>query len=321
MQEFSFISKLLSPLTFNNKEALGLKDDAAIIPSKPGYDIVITKDMIAEGTHFFKGDDPKNLAKKLLRVNISDLAAKGATPYCCFLSIALPKNISEKWLKDFSSSLKEDLNLYGLFLSGGDTIAHNGNLVLSLTALGLIKKNKTILRSGAKEGDLIFVTGNIGDSYLGLQILKGDLQTTKKNCELLVSRYHLPQPRIQIGKKLVNIASSAVDISDGLIADLEHICECSEAAAIINLNDIPLSTMARDITKKHPNLLLNIISGGDDYEILFTASQDKFKQIKQLSKSSGIPIIKIGSITKGKNIRLLDDNGKEIEIKNKGYEH
>ena len=169
MNEFSFINQFLTPLTFGNPEAISLTDDAAIIPNKPGYNLIITKDAIAEGTHFFKNDDPYLLAKKLLRVNISDLAAKGAEPYCCFMAMALPKNTSTEWLKKFTEGLKDDLGNFGCFLAGGDTTSHDGGLVLSLTALGYAPNGKAILRKGAKVGDLIFVTGTIGDSYLGLQ--------------------------------------------------------------------------------------------------------------------------------------------------------
>ena len=322
MDEFSFIEKYLSPLAFGKAEAVSLKDDAAIIPQKPGYDIVITKDAIAEGTHFFKNDSPYNIAKKLLRVNISDLAAKGAIPYCCFLALVLPRNLDEEWLAEFTASLKDDLQEFGCFLAGGDTTSHDGGLVLTLTALGHVPTGKAILRSGAAVGDLIFATGTIGDSHLGLQLILGkytDLSIASK--EFLINRYNIPQPRTGIGTELLNIASSATDISDGLLADLQNICNCSKLSAALPLKSIPFSKAAKEAIKLHPELQLSALSGGDDYELLFTAPPSMQDKILEISQKSDIHITKIGEIRSGSGIRLLDKAGREITVDKKGYRH
>ena len=321
MNEFSFIKNLLSPLTFGNGEALGLNDDAAIIPNKEGCELVITKDAMAEGTHFFKGDDPYILAKKILRVNISDLAAKGATPYCCFLALTLPNNTDNIWLEKFSEGLKEDLSRFNCFLAGGDTTSHNGRLVISLTTLGHIAAGKAILRSGAKENDLIYTTGTIGDSYLGLNILQGNFSyLPQKAKDFVISRYHLPQPRIEAAKELANIATSSIDISDGLIADLQHICDCSGIGAEITLDNIPFSDAAEEISEDS-NFKLKAITGGDDYELLFTTTPNMEAKIKLISKQTKTKITKIGKITNGNTVTLLDKNKNIIPVINSGYQH
>lgn len=322
MDEFSFIERYLSPLTFGKSEALSLQDDAAIIPCRPGYDTIITKDAIAEGTHFFKDDSPYDIARKLVRVNISDLAAKGATPYCCFLALILPNNSNEKWLQEFTSGLKNDLEEFGCFLAGGDTTAHNGGLVLTLTALGHVPTGKTILRKGAVSGDIIFTTGTIGDSYLGLEILKGNYKILSRQAkEYSQKRYFIPEPRINIGKELLNIATSAADISDGLLADLENICKASNVGAEITLSKIPFSSAALEAINIDNNFLIKAIAGGDDYELIFTAPAHMENKISEISQKTGIKITKIGKITAGYGVKTIGDNNQSIVINNKGYRH
>lgn len=319
MDEFSFIEKYLQPLTFGKGDALNLKDDAAIIPNKPGYDTVITKDAIAQGTHFFKGDNPAKLAQKLLRVNISDLAAKGASPYCCFLALVLPKHTNEAWLEEFAEGLNNDLKEFGCFLGGGDTVVHDGPLVLSLTAIGHVPNGQAILRSGADVGDVIFVTGTIGDSYIGLQHIKNaGILAVNQN---YTDRYYLPQPRLSVGLQLQNIASSCIDVSDGLLADLTHICGCSKVGAEIELCKLPLSLMGEEATNSDKIFPLKAISGGDDYELLFTSPARNINQIKEISRKTGVRITKIGKITPGNSVDVLDGSGNKVEAKNYGYKH
>lgn len=318
MDEFSFIEKYLAQLTFGNKEALFLKDDAAIFSPQAGYDFVITKDALVEGTHFFKNDDPYLLAKKLLRVNISDLAAKGATPYCCFLALILPKNTSEEWLKGFASGLRDDLSEFGCFLAGGDTTSHEGALALSLTIIGLVPSGKAILRSGAKNGDSVYVTGTIGDSYLGL--VSASVNSTNASTST-TSRYYLPQPRPNIGKLLSDIASACIDVSDGLLADLSHICECSEVGAEISINKVPFSEDVTNSIKTDSEFAIKAITGGDDYELLFTAPAGIEEKIAEISNQASAPITKIGVIKIGSAVVVLDKHGNEIVIDKLGYKH
>lgn len=316
MDEFSFIEKYLSPLTFGKKEALGLKDDAALLPSKPGFDLVITKDALVESTHFFKGDEPYFLAKKLLRVNLSDLAAKGAEGYCCFLALVLPRDVKGDWFAAFASGLKDDMEKFGVFLAGGDTTSHDGPLALSLTAIGLVPSGSAILRKGTKIGDGVFVTGTIGDSYLGLTRIgagnKHELDAT--------NRYYLPQPRMEVGKLLRGVASACADISDGLLADLGHICECSSSGAKVLLEDIPFSEEVRKEINTDSGFAIKAVTGGDDYELVFVAAPEKENDIIEISRKTGTAITKIGVITNGNKVKLLAD-GQEIEVNKFGYKH
>ncbi|MDB2415259.1 thiamine-phosphate kinase [Rickettsiales bacterium] len=320
MDEFSIIEKYFSPLASKYSGALGLKDDAAIVDIDPDYQIITTKDILIEGVHFFAKTDPALIAKKLLRVNLSDLAAMGAEPVGYLLGLALNKNTDEKWISEFSKGLKEDIDMYGGSLIGGDTTCHDGNIVLSLTALGKVKKGRAVLRSNAKIGDDIYVTGTIGDSYLGLNILN---QNIKKNDDYLVDRYHLPQARVKLSRKLHEIANSATDISDGLIADLGHICKSSNVGAKIYCKDVPLSDSAKSLIGDLDNFYEKILTGGDDYEIIFTSSKDKADLISNIGNSINLPIKKIGEIAEpDEKIKVLNLNGSEIKLdKAKGYQH
>lgn len=317
MDEFGIISKYFSPLAKNYSGALGLKDDAAIITPNTNNNIVVTKDAIVENVHFFKNDSAHDIALKLLGVNLSDLAAMGASPLAYLIGVILPKNTNQNWLEEFSASMADGIKQYGGALIGGDTVSHDGPLTLTLTAIGEIPLGKELKRSGAKEGDLVFVSGTIGDSYLGLQSIKGHVEAY----EYLQERYHKPIPRIEIGIKLREIASACIDISDGLVADLTHICESSGVGSEINLKNIPLSTHSRKIVDKNAGMLIKIINGGDDYELLFTCAAKKESEITNISKEVGIPIAKIGSITKGDKVTILDEAGSEIILQNGGYKH
>lgn len=311
MHEFDIIAKYFSPLA--GKYALGLTDDAAVITPRPGYDMVVTKDALASGTHFFANDTAVDIARKLIRVNVSDLAAMGAKPVAYFLALVLPKNTSESWISDFTSGIQADIEEFGGSLSGGDTVTHDGGVVASLTAIGEVKSGKAITRAGAKTGDGIFVSGTIGDSYIGLQILQKKLTARSKDEEAYFkSRYHIPQPRLELGKNLQGIATSCIDISDGLVADLSHICECSSAGAIIDIDKIPISY---GFTKTE-----ELITAGDDYELLFTAPCDKEGEIRKLSEKLSLPVSKIGVVTEGSSVTVMRGD-EEVKLENKGYSH
>ena len=306
MNEFEIIEKILTPLARGAKEALGLKDDAAIIAPKPGYDLVITKDAIIENVHFLPNTESGLIAKKLLRVNLSDMAAMGAKPRFALIAAMLNDSCDIKWLTAFASGLKEDLDKYDVSLIGGDTTKHDGVISFSMTLIGEVPNGKAIKRSGAKAGDTIFVTGTIGDSALGLRVLREELENWRT--EELVSRYNLPEPRIDIGLKLE--ANSAIDISDGLIADLNHICECSEVGAVIYIDKIPLSASARELLNQDSSLLEVILTGGDDYELLFTSKEETLPYATP-----------IGKIKKEGGIDIFDKKGEKITLSRYGYTH
>jgi len=316
MDEFVLIDKYFKPLSRGFGAALNLTDDAAIIKVPPGSELIITKDAVSEGLHFIGNENPALIARKLLRVNLSDLAAMGAKPLCYFLAVMLPANTPEAWIKGFVKGLSEDQKQFHIYLAGGDTISTHGIKSFSITALGTVIKGKALKRSGAKVGDIIYVSGTLGDSALGLLSLRA-----KRSNPELIQRYLLPQPRLALGQKLLGMANACMDISDGLVQDLGHICRASGIGATIYKDALPLSKPARKLIEKDKKLWDSVFSGGDDYELLFTVPKAKKYAIKKLSAALKLPLTKIGEITKGKDVKVLDRAGKTLEIKHKGFRH
>ena len=314
MNEFEIIKKCFAELTGGNKAALGLTDDAALIESDRTSDFVVTKDVLCEGTHFLKGTDAKLIASKLLRVNLSDLVAKGAKPYGYFLGLSIPRDTSDVWFIRFAAGLGQDIKIFGGDVLGGDTtsLPPKSNIVVSLTAIGKITKGGMVKRSGANHGDYLYVTGTIGDAYLGLLLLQGKIKTSDKRAEkYLINRYNFPEPRVDFTENFNKIASAAIDVSDGLIADLQHICDVSKIAAEIDLNSIPLSKAARFVIDENKINVMDLLSGGDDYEILFAASDNE-----KITNAT-----KIGQFIKGKpEVRVLSE-GKRLKVAKNGYRH
>ena len=253
--------------------ALGLLDDAATLTPPAGSDLVLTKDAIVGGVHFFPDDPADAVACKALRVNLSDLAAKGATAAGFLLALALPKSVTAGWLKAFARGLGEDAENYACPLLGGDTVRTPGPLTVSITALGFLPHGEMVQRHGAKPGDRIVVTGTIGDAALGLKLL-GDAKAAqrwkldKKMHAHLLGRYRLPQPRTAVAVMLRKHASAAMDVSDGLAGDLAKLCRVSAVGADIDVTRLPLSDAARRVLAVQPALIETILSGGDDYEIV-----------------------------------------------------
>jgi thiamine-monophosphate kinase len=305
MDEFSIIEKYFAPLAKDYPQAFGLKDDAAVFSPSLGCEIVLTKDAMVADVHFFANDKPEYIARKLVAVNVSDLAAMGAIPKAYLLALMLPKNTDENWIADFARGLAIAIKEFGGYIIGGDTVVHEGKLALSLTAIGEVPKGKALKKSGAKVGDKIYVSGNIGDSYLGLQILSGKLAMQS---HYLKNTYFLPNPKVKLGLQLLDIATSCTDISDGLIADLGHICKSSNVGAIIKAEQIPLSNEA----KKSGVSIEKLITGGDDYELLYTIPP-------HIHPPKGS--FYIGDICSDKNIIVLDKNLQPIDINGGGYSH
>lgn len=272
--EFGQIAALFRPLTRGAPEALDLLDDAAVIPSRPGFDLVVTKDALVEGVHFLSDDPPGLIARKLLRVNLSDLAAKGATPYGYFLATAWPKTFDWPMRQAFAEGLRIDGETYDLNLLGGDTVSIPGPLTVSVTMMGWVPAGRMIRRSGARAGDLVLVSGTIGDGGLGLMAARGELEDPGGE---LAARYRLPQPRLDLRERLLAHASAAADISDGLIADAGHIARASGLGLSLDLDRMPLSAAASrwlDGQDDRADGLRRLASFGDDYEIVCTASPD-----------------------------------------------
>ncbi len=346
--EFSIIAKYFKPLAAGFTGSLNLSDDAAIIAQLPDSELVITKDAISQGIHFIGNEPPELIAGKALRVNLSDLAAMGATPLCYFLALMLPKNTSEQWLEKFAGGLKQTQEEFNISLAGGDTTATEGSLSISITAIGTVPKGAGLKRSGAKAGDDIYVSGTLGDSALGLLSCQRRLASSSDSPidaslrwhdkDFFINRYLTPEPRIKLGEKLRGTATSAMDISDGLAQDLGHICTASNVGAIIYAEKIPISkchpALVAGSGENHTDLTYNTrprnecgvtiekaLTGGDDYELLFTAAADKRQFIAALAKPLNMPLTLIGQITQDKNIIILDKNNDILQLDKKGFAH
>ena len=313
--EKNLIEKYLLPLA-QNKESLFLKNDAAYFEKK---NLVISTDMMIEDKHFNKSTDPNLLAKKLVRINLSDIAAMGAVPEGIFLNIALPKSKAQLWLKNFTAGLKSDMKKFKLKLYGGD-LSSSDKIFLSLTILGKTNsychnKNYTKSNSG------IFVTGCIGDAGLGYELMSNDsiFNCSTKSKKRLIQKLLLPEPRLSAGKKLLNYAEFCTDISDGLLEELSSIAYQSNKQANIFLDKIPLSFESKELLMKNKRKVSDIweiiLSGGEDYELLFCLSnkQELDKKFKGISK--------IGYFSRGRGVRIFDSEGKEFKTKKFGFSH
>jgi thiamine-monophosphate kinase len=318
--EFERIARFFAPLA--GPGALGLLDDAALIDPPPGRQLVVTADAIVAGVHFLAADPPDLVARKLLRVNLSDLAAMGATPLYYLLTTSLPEACDEDWLAGFAAGLAADQSEFRVSLLGGDSVATPGPATLSLTAIGSVAPGRAVRRNGAVAGDTVYVTGTIGDAALGLAVLTGALEIADAGeRDFLADRYRLPQPRLATGTALPGIAHAMQDVSDGLVADLGHICAVSGVAGVIEGDAVPLSPAARHALDRDPGLLARILAGGDDYELLFTSSGDNAAAIAALARPPGSPITPIGRIVAGSGVRVLDRAGRDIALATPGFRH
>ena len=266
--EFSEIERLFRPLTGGAAGAFDLLDDAAVVPQRPGFDLVVTKDAIVEGVHFPKGEQPDLIARKLLRVNLSDLAAKAAEPFGCFLAVAWPAGFGARQREAFARGLGEDLRAFGVALLGGDTVSTPGPFTASLTALGWVPEGRMVRRAGARAGDRLAVSGTIGDGALGLAAVRGEIEDPEG---WLAERYRLPTPRLDLREALRDRALAAADVSDGLVADAGHIAGASGVGLRLDLDAMPLSPAARawlDGQADRAAALVRLATGGDDYEVV-----------------------------------------------------
>jgi len=318
LSEFSIIEKFFAPLTDKDPLAFALKDDAAIIHPARGMDLVVTVDGMVAGIHFLQDDPPEEIARKLLRVNMSDLAAKGAEPLSYVLTCAWPRNHSADWIERFAQGLAKDQQCFGVHLIGGDTVATEGPLTLSLTAFGQVRAGQMIKRSGALPGDLVYVSGSIGGGAAGLRVARGELsEIDEAGRGVLLQHYRLPEPRLSLGRRLQGLAHACADVSDGLLADAAHVGEASGVKMVINLEAVPFLTQAvsAGLDKRA------LITGGDDYELLFTLAEDAAGEISTVAAETGVALTAIGRVETGEGVCLYDDQGREIEMRQTGYKH
>lgn len=318
--EFELIARYFRPLA-SDPGAFALTDDAALCRQRTGDDLLITADMIAEGIHFFADDPPGSVARKALRVNLSDLAAKGAVPFGYLLSLALPGNWTESWVRLFAGGLKRDQVRYDVSLLGGDTIKSPGGVGVSVTAVGRLAKGRMILRSGARPGDAVFVSGTIGDAALGLRLRRGKI-ASPVGAKRLIDRYLHPQPRLALAPVLRRHATSAVDVSDGLVGDLGHICDASGVGAEIAWEAVPMSAVARRLVAADQSLIPAILNGGDDYEIAATVAESAASAFLRDAERAGVAVSRIGRIVAGKGPPAVTDAaGRPVKLTVGGHTH
>lgn len=324
MNEFDFITTYLAPLA--GPGGLDLKDDAALLKPSPEKDLILTKDTMVEGVHFPHGHYGGDTAEKLLRVNLSDLAAKGARPIGYMLSIAWPKGVEKKYFQGFAAGLRDVQDAYDFKILGGDTTIINGPMVVTATLIGEIPKGEMVMRTGARLNDDIWVTGTIGDAFLGLQSVLGRVLEPQPSAEVLWSfedAYYRPEPRLLFRKSLRQYANSCADISDGLVADATHVAKASGVKFIINADKIPLSQYTGAWLSGQGDetaAFRQLITAGDDYELIFTASPDNAAKVRQAAKSINLRVSKLGTVKAGIGVDVLSD-GVAMSFDKTGHLH
>ena len=301
--------------------ALGLSDDAAFVTPAPGTDVVLKTDAIIGGVHFFADDDARDVARKALRVNLSDLAAKGATPLGFLVSLALPKDTTADWLQRFALGLREDAEAYQCPLFGGDTDRTPGPAMIAISMFGSVPQGAMVRRAGAKPGHRVFVTGTIGDGALGLVLRQGaGWPLADAQREHLLSRYLLPQPRNALAEIVRAYASASMDVSDGLAGDLTKLCRVSGVAAQIDVAAVPLSDAARAAIAADPAMRETALTGGDDFEILCTVPPARVDAFRTAAQAAGVPVTDIGEIEAGEGARFRD-GGRELAFRRLSFSH
>jgi thiamine-monophosphate kinase len=322
--EFELIARHFAPIA--GAGGLGLIDDAGLLRPPRGHEIVVTVDALVADVHFFQDDPPASIARKALAVNLSDLAAKGARPEGFVLSLALPKGWDEAWLAEFASGLAGIATESGCPLIGGDTVSTPGPLMLSITAFGTVPTGRMVLRSGAKPGDLVLVSGTIGDGALGLKVhgpAKPDWVSHLAEAErvVLADRYLHPQPRLALAAALQSHASAAMDVSDGLVGDLAKLLRASRVGAEIDLDAVPLSPAARAAIMADPALAELAWTGGDDYEILCTASERECPALVAAAQAAGSALTRIGRVTDAAGVATYCEKGRARSFARGSFAH
>jgi thiamine-monophosphate kinase len=296
--------------------ALGVGDDCAVLTPTPGHQWLVSTDMLVEGRHFLSTVQPQRLGHKALAVNLSDLAASGGTPRACFLSLALPR-LDEAFLAGFSEGLFALADAHGLVLAGGDTTA--GPLNINITIMGEVPQGKALLRSGARAGDDVWVSGTLGDARLALEVFRGHVSLPGDQFDAVRLAMELPQPRVALGRALRGLASSAIDVSDGLAGDLGHILHRSAVGARLHLADLPRSAVLGAMPEDLQRLCL--LTGGDDYELVFTAPAEARDRVLEAGRQSATPVYRIGRIEPQPGLRLVDGEGRELDLALQGFDH
>ncbi len=322
--EFGRIATFFRPLAAGFPGAFSLTDDAATISPPSGHELVVTTDAIVAGIHFLADDPPEDIARKALRVNLSDLAAKGAKPLAYTLTLALDSGTSDTWLERFVGGLAADQAEYGIHLAGGDSVSTTGPIWMSITAFGTVEIGRMVRRAGAQVGDSVFVTGSIGDAVLGLAVAQSRLTVGEQDHAILLERYRRPRPRSALAPAVAAFAHSAIDVSDGLAADFGHLCRASQVKGTISVPKVPLSAAAQRVLAAEPGRLPDVLSGGDDYEILLTAPAKSASALHSAAGAAGVPLTEIGRIvdqSETGEAALVDTNGRPVLLRKAGWTH
>jgi thiamine-monophosphate kinase len=315
LSEFDLITRYFNRPTRHT--VLGVGDDAALVAVTAGYELVASTDTMVEGVHFFPDVEPDSLGHKALAVNLSDLAAMGAAPKWAMLALTVPK-ADEAWLEGFARGFFALAAGHDVDLIGGDTARGPRNICLQI--MGEVPRGRALRRDGARAGDDVWVSGHIGDAAAALAHLKGDLRLRGSLLAHCLARLNRPAPRVALGRMLVGVANSAIDISDGLVADLGHICERSGVGASIEFAAIPCSAELMPL-RGHALVTRAILTGGDDYELCFTALAGRRSEIEALSGQAGLALTRIGSIVAGKGVVVMDQAGTPMSVKDGGFDH
>ncbi|WP_298772467.1 thiamine-phosphate kinase [uncultured Shewanella sp.] len=317
MKEFQLIERFFTSRSSPRRDvSLGIGDDCALVEATENKSIAISCDMLVEGVHFYKDIPAHALGYKSLAVNLSDLAAMGAEPAWMTLAITLPE-VDESWLGEFSDGLFEAAQYYGVSLIGGDTT--RGPRSICITINGKVSKDQALTRSGARNGDWIYVTGTLGDSALGLAILQGKITANAVDEAYLIKRHYYPTPRVLAGQSLRQLATSAIDLSDGLVSDLKHVIKASHVGAVIDVDALPLSAALQNVVSLD-DALSYALTGGEDYELLFTVPESQKGALETSLAQAGVTFSKVGQITTGEQL-TLQRNGQDFETTHYGFEH
>lgn len=322
--EERLIARYFRPLA-THPGAFGLGDDVAAVTPPAGCDVVLTTDGVIAGVHFLPDDPPETIGRKALRMNLSDLAAKGAKPIGFLLALALPTGTDEAWLAAFAEGLGEDAARYGCPLLGGDTDRTPGPTSVSIAAFGAVPHGTMVRRSTAKIGDCLIITGTIGDAALGVKLrrdrgLAERWRLTGAMADHLEQRYLLPQPRNALAEAVLHHAAAGMDVSDGLAGDLAKLCRASAVAAEVDVSRVPLSDAARTAVAAAPGLIETVLTGGDDYEIVLTLAPEKLPAFRAAAKSVGVPVTKIGHVRSGEGARFVRE-GQTLKFARPAYSH
>lgn len=320
LSEHDLIRRYFRPLT--GKQGIGLADDAALLEPEPSQDLVISTDLIAEGVHFFSDDPAEAIAAKAIRVNLSDLYAKGAEPVCYLLNLGLGDNWSEEWVARFAEGLRRDQERYGIVLAGGDTSRTKGSTIVAITAIGRVPRGTMVARSGAKPGDVIVVSGTIGDAALGLRDRAGGRFRVEGAETDLVNRFLYPEPRDKAAPLIRQHATAAMDVSDGLVGDLVKLAAASSLGAVVEVEKVPLSSTALHAIKTESDLLHTALTGGDDYEILATVPSSSVEGFVRAADSASVRFTPIGRMVSDRAGPIfLDEDGETMEFARVAYDH